>query len=385
MGLTRPTWKVVNRYTFEITTPKPNVLNLFELTHQKFALGWDSTEAKTHATASDPWATKWLATHEVGFGPYTLTSYQPGNQVVLTAFPNYYGPKPYFKTLIFRQVPSGSSRSELVETGAVDVAENVPYSSLAKLRNSSTVRIYSIGGDTLTRVAIGEDVKPFGDVRARQALAYATPINQILKSVYFGFGGALRSPAVPGFPGYDPSFWHYQYDPTKAKALLKAAGVTGTVNMTLSYDIASDEQATIGEILKTAWAPVGINLTLKGEPDATFFSSTLGGKFTNYFIETFPFIPDVGYGLTITYPCHAPFNATHYCDKQVDADIANGIATFNSSKRLATYKHVQKLIVDDVPELLIATPGFQLVTNPKLQGVNWNTANGPLWAQMSMK
>src|ERR671924_569607 len=47
---------------------------------------------RAHETASDPYAHNWLATHTTGTetGPYELRSWQPGNQWVLVANPNYY-------------------------------------------------------------------------------------------------------------------------------------------------------------------------------------------------------------------------------------------------------------------------------------------------------
>jgi peptide/nickel transport system substrate-binding protein len=39
---------------------------------------FDSVEAKKHAAADDPFATKWLANNTASFGPYHLQSVQSG-------------------------------------------------------------------------------------------------------------------------------------------------------------------------------------------------------------------------------------------------------------------------------------------------------------------
>src|SRR5262249_14268481 len=88
LGIPQPGWRVVDKYTFEVKTPKRNAVLAYEMAMQKFGIAFDSTEAKKHVTADDPWATKWLATNAAGFGPYALESYTPGTSVVLTANPN---------------------------------------------------------------------------------------------------------------------------------------------------------------------------------------------------------------------------------------------------------------------------------------------------------
>src|SRR2546430_10675683 len=57
----------------------PNRIFLSALTLHLPAL-FDSTEAKKHATADDPYAMKWLALNTAGYGPYHVQSVQQGQQ-----------------------------------------------------------------------------------------------------------------------------------------------------------------------------------------------------------------------------------------------------------------------------------------------------------------
>src|SRR6185437_13587223 len=65
---------------------------------------------KAHKTAKEPWAQTWLANHEAGTGPYTLSSVVPGQSYVMTAYPKYWGPKPYYTTVDISQIPSFSTQ-----------------------------------------------------------------------------------------------------------------------------------------------------------------------------------------------------------------------------------------------------------------------------------
>ena len=57
----------------------------------------------------------WLASHDAGYGPYLLKSYQPNHQMVLEANPDFFEP-PKTKKIILNMIPSN-------ETLLLDVME----------------------------------------------------------------------------------------------------------------------------------------------------------------------------------------------------------------------------------------------------------------------
>jgi ABC-type transport system substrate-binding protein len=70
-------------------------------------------------------------------------------------------------------------------------------------------------------------------------------------------------------------------------------------------------------------------------------------------------------------------NSTGYANKQVDALIAKGFQTLDAGARAKIYQQIQQIMVaQDPPEVWLAEPGWQLVTNPNLKGVNWTTWEG---------
>ncbi|HTD51279.1 MAG TPA: ABC transporter substrate-binding protein, partial [Acidimicrobiia bacterium] len=44
-------------------------------------------------------AQSWLKSHDAGTGPYTITSFVPGQKYVLSAFDGYWGPRPYVREI----------------------------------------------------------------------------------------------------------------------------------------------------------------------------------------------------------------------------------------------------------------------------------------------
>lgn len=381
LGIKKPSWRVVDKYTWEVSTPRPNAALEYELAMQKFGIVMDSTEAKKHATKKDPWAKDWLAKNEAGFGPYQLESYEPGKQTVLTRFDDYWGDKPAMESVVLREVPSGSNRAALVRTGDVDVAQDVPPRNLSQLENDDAVKVYSTPGNIVSRLDFNLEKPPFDDKRVRQALLYASPVEDIRENVYFGFASELKSPVPATFAGYDDSAWKYEYDPEKAKQLIAEAGAEGA-SFRLSYDNSSDAQREAMTILKSAFEDIGLKVELNGQPASSYFNQVTLGKLENFVQENFPIIPDPGYGLSIAWPCDAPFNNTRYCNKEVDSLIQDGLATLEMEPRLEKYRRAQQIIIEDAAEIWMSMPGYHLVANPDLEGLNWNMDNAVEWADV---
>src|SRR5205823_14244696 len=106
-------------------------------------------------------------------------------QVVLSAFDDYYRGRATFDGVVYKQVPEGSNRAALVQSGSVDIAENVPYLNLNQLKGSDQVRLWQTTGNRLFRFEVSNAKPPLSDPRVRKALLYATPQDDILKSLFF--------------------------------------------------------------------------------------------------------------------------------------------------------------------------------------------------------
>ena len=373
--LEKPSWKVVDKYTWQISTKDPNPLIDILMANNDLNI-YDSIEVKKHITDEDPNAVEWLANHDAGHGAYTLDEWKPGTQVVLKAFDNYYRGMPSIGTVVYKAVPEGSNRRALVESGEVDVAENVPYKELKALENSDSVKIWKTEGNRVFRFELNNKMKPFDDVRVRQALLYATPVDDILDSVFFGYAKPLKGPVVSSIPMADTTTWDYAFDQAKAKELLTEAGVKEGTSFTITFDSESQLSRDTATILKSAYEDVGLAPKLNEVSSATYTTQVYKRKYAAFFLLEFPIIPDPGYALALNYPSDSFLNTTNYSNKEVDKLIADGFRTADTAEREQIYAEAQTLMIaEDPPEVWIGEPGWQLVTSPQLQGVGWDTPN----------
>ncbi|MFO4986967.1 ABC transporter substrate-binding protein, partial [Salmonella enterica subsp. enterica serovar 1,4,[5],12:i:-] len=113
-----------------------------------------------------------LATNSASFGPYAVTKYAPGQEVVYTANEKYYRGAPALKKVIVREMPTTANRVAALQAGAIDVAEYLSPRELALVEKIPGVTVHKVFGNYIHRVEMQNETAPFTDPRVRQALNY---------------------------------------------------------------------------------------------------------------------------------------------------------------------------------------------------------------------
>jgi ABC-type transport system substrate-binding protein len=132
----------VDRYTVRFILEQPSKIFLAALTLYTPSI-YDSTEVKKYATADDPWALKWIDRNTAGFGAYHLQSLKPGEEAIFIANPNYFGPKPYYERVVYREVPNAGTRFTLLRTGQVQWTEELTLKQIVELKKDKRVKVES--------------------------------------------------------------------------------------------------------------------------------------------------------------------------------------------------------------------------------------------------
>ena len=106
--------------------------------------------------------------------------------------------------------------------------------SVKQFQNDARFSVTIGGTEGKTIVSINNKKKPFDDVRVRRALAAAIDRKAVIDGSSEGYGKPIGSHMVPSDAGYIDLTGANPYDPEKAKALLKEAGVALPLNVTLT-------------------------------------------------------------------------------------------------------------------------------------------------------
>jgi len=182
----------------------------------------------------------------------------------LTKWPGYRAAdKIKLDKVTFRFINDPAAQVAAVLAGDVDGFPRFgALDSLKQLQSDPrfTVAIGSTEGKTI--VAINNKRKPFDDVRVRRALAYAIDRKAVIAGASNGLGVPIGSHYTPNDPGYIDLTGLYPYDPAKAKALLREAGVKTPLDVTLKLPPPPYARQG-GQIVAAELAQVGINAKIE--------------------------------------------------------------------------------------------------------------------------
>ena len=161
----------------------------------------------------------------IGTGPFKLAGWTPGVQTMLSAYSGYFeSGKPYLASVVLNGINDPTARLNALQSGQVQAIEHVDPSQIRVLQASSTaVPLISSGGGW-TPIVMNTKVKPFTDVRVRQAIKLMANRPQLVKVAEQGFAQVGNDLFAIHDPLYDASMSKRKYDPEKAKSLLKQAG-----------------------------------------------------------------------------------------------------------------------------------------------------------------
>jgi len=133
-----------------------------------------------------------FASSPVGTGPFKMVEWSRGNFIVYERFDDYWdeGNMPGIKTLAWKVIPEGASRTIALQTGEVDIVYEVETADIKRIRDDANLTLKQVASVENYCIALNNDVAPLDDVNFRRALAYAIDRDAIVL-------GALDGYAIP--------------------------------------------------------------------------------------------------------------------------------------------------------------------------------------------
>ncbi|MEV0525132.1 ABC transporter substrate-binding protein [Streptomyces sp. NPDC050439] len=208
----------------------------------------------------------------VGSGPYKQASHAPKSNTTFEAFDDYNGPrKAAFKKMNWLTIVDAAPRVAKISGGSADseISDNIPYANIEQLKKGGLTVEGGAGMNNLF-LMFNTAHKPFDDVRVRQALHHAIDTEKMIQVALKGHGKASTSFLNESNPAYRPAKTVYEYDPAKAKKLLKEAGVKD-----LSINLIAVNVSWIVDCLptiKASWDAIGVKTTLDPQETTAVFT-----------------------------------------------------------------------------------------------------------------
>lgn len=198
----------------------------------------------------------------VGTGPYKLSNWTPGQQIVLTSRDDYWGAKPEVTeaTYLFRADPA--VRAAMVQAGEADLSP-----SISQVEATNPATDFSYLDSETVYLRIDHNIEPLNDIRIRRALNLAIDRQAFLGTLLPD--SALLATAIvpPPTLGWNKDVKVPAYDPEAAKKLIeeaKADGVKVDTPITIIARSANFPNVTeIMEAIQQQLQEVGLKVDLK--------------------------------------------------------------------------------------------------------------------------
>ncbi|MEW6266018.1 MAG: ABC transporter substrate-binding protein [Thermodesulfobacteriota bacterium] len=325
----------------------------------------------------------------VGTGPFKFAKWTPNESVELAVNDKYWAGRANLDGIVFRFVPDGAARMNMLQTGEVDVIYNVPAPDHERLRKTGRIEVLSWPTAEILRLMLNCQIAPGNDPKVRQAVKLAIDRPGIIKAVLMNNAQPAKSTIAPFSWGYYPAA-EVVHDPQKAKKLLEEAGWVDTdkdglrekdgKKLTLTirapqpgrYPMDQECLLAIQENLRQVGIDCKINFMEfaafmgslfvpleKSNGDAIFvsWSSRTHAWFATYKILHSKFwVPN---GINIAYYKNGDM------DKLLDAAVMEA----DEAKAAEIYKKVQIMVEEEVPQISLWILNSTIAKKKNVQGL----------------
>ncbi len=340
----------------------------------------------------------------LGTGPFVITDWQTGAEILLERNPNYREEgKPYLDGITVRITPEKEAAIASFVAGDLDylyfiVTGDLPTLTAAEEAGQGVHVELLPGGASVEWLWLnmgteGDPAKPhpvLGDPAIREAMDYAIDRQSIIDQILGGFGSLTGSFIYAGWAAVDlPAT---PYDPAKAAEVLDAAGwVPGGdgirekdgVRASLRYQtIAGDQTRELyQQLVQQNMRDVGIELTIENVPSNTIFGSyeeggiLARGQYDILMSRDGYEVDPVQWAALFTTDsipsAEAPdlFTYSFYSNPEFDRIAAEAASTLDTERRTALYAELVEIFANDRPAIPLYRSASADAWRDRLQGV----------------
>lgn len=212
--------EVLDDYTFRVTYDKPFAPAL---------ISWSSSILPRHLLSGKDITKSPLARHPIGTGPYKFKEWLTGQKIVLVSNHDYFEGRPYIDGQITRIIPDTATMFLELRAQNLGMMGLTPMQYKRQTENNlfkNNFNKYRYLSFAYTYLGYNLKNPLFTDKRVRQAISYAINKDEIISGVLLGLGKPATGPYKPGTWAYNNKVRVYNYNPQKARELLREAGWT---------------------------------------------------------------------------------------------------------------------------------------------------------------
>jgi peptide/nickel transport system substrate-binding protein len=371
--------EVVDPHTVTITLKASDSPFLSKLAFPQVAIV-DSKVALANGAVSDATAVDadqaeaFLNKNSIGSGAFILGGYTPNQELILKRNPDYWGDAPSVDRVIMRDVPESTVQRQLLESGDIDIAWTLDFDTAKALQGTPGVAVNFVPSINIlymfftTKPAISE---PLSKPEVRRAIQLAIDYNGIL-ALLDGHGQRPPTTIPVGLLGAD-TVQPLNENLDEARSLMSAAGYPNGFTVDVPYKEVIRFNVDYKLLMTKVQADlqrIGITINLTPIAPTVFLDNYRAGTIAMGASDWAPDYvdPDDWVGPFWSSKVNFLTKRTGYSNPEVDRLQIESVATSDSGKRIAIYKQLQEIFLQDAAFFTLIQPNFILASRDRVHG-----------------
>lgn len=355
------TMKKIDAHTIEFVTdhPVPGLPALLVNANRAYVLSKAASEKGVD-----------FRTHPIGTGPFEYQSYRPRESLTLVGNDTYWAGRPILDKVTVQFMPDAGTRELALRNGDVQAIDIAATQQAIERMRAAKMQVDLTAPANSFVLYFNPTIKPFDNVKVRQALSYATDRKSMLTFLGKDVSQEENSPLPVGYVGHTNDVARYDYSVDKAKALLAEAGYPQ--GFAVSLPISNNNiYLQPMQIIQDQWRKIGVNLTLNVVDHPTYHrlirqnSSpvVIYGAY-RYPMDGIRYLDEFYHSKSIVGTPTAVTNFSHYA--KVDAELDAASKERDPAKQIQLWQKAQKEIIADAIAIPLFTRKYALARSPKL-------------------
>ncbi len=367
---------VIDEYTVEFQLSYPSPLDLVASSpYAAFIMSKDAVE-----NADENWFEN---ANEAGSGAYMLESAAMGDEVIMTAFEDYWKgwEGDHFDKVIIKKVSETSSRRQMIEKGDADITQSLPSEDVEALKVTEGVDIIVKPSFTNLIGFFNTEKEPLDNPKVRQALSYAFPYQDVVDYAVGGYAKQSVGVIPYGHWGHSDDLFQYTKDLDKAKELLLEAGIQeGELSLLLTYMAGDESEKKSAELYKAELSKIGVELEIRAMPWETQWEMAMNeDPDQRQDIFVMYWWPDTSSPYSWLYSLYHTeeeilFNMSYYANEEFDTIIDNAaeISGTDIVKAEEEFIRAQEILIEDSPSIFMYDREEVWAINSTFKGFKYN-------------
>jgi peptide/nickel transport system substrate-binding protein len=294
--------------------------------------------------------------HPIGTGPFKFVSWTRWNETRLVRFENYWETDaegnnlPYLDEIIVKPKKEDSVRLTALRTGQVQLINTMAQADVERFKETQGDK-YNLwrwhGGGNFVVFNFRRGV--FQDKRLRTAAAHAIDRQAIHHAVYYGQGDMQDQPYPRGNPWHLEGIRSLEYDPDRAKALLKEARAAGTqVKIVCGANLSVSRET--GQVVQDLWSTVGFKVTVETLDTVPYRAARNEGTFDALIQgNTFRYDPDDYFARNLHSKSDYSGSLSGWQNAKYDRLVEEAKRTLDQARRKELYTEAWNIVNVELP------------------------------------